>query len=233
MVRFLPFLILPLLAACDNDAPAEPPAMRDPAVTTALWEPLLSDPDLVGGSRNGTTLSGGGPADGGLPLIKPDAEEIDRAREAARNLLGGPIDPAPSPEAGPEASPLARAVTAAATAHAVPFAKPCAASLDYSFSWAARLPASLPIYPRGAAQEAGGSDKPGCKLRVVNFQTAVPVSDVINFYYASAAKAGLAPRHATAGGDAVISGGKGSLSFAIYFRVISNGVTEVDLITNG
>lgn len=233
MVRLLPFLTLGLLGACGDAAPPETSPMRDPAIVGALSEPLLSDPDLVGASRTATMLSGGGPADGGLPLFGPDEKEADRARAEAADLLSGPVPAGPPPEAGAEQSPLAGAATAAAMAAALPFAAKCAPSLDYSFRWATRLPAALPAYPRAHAQEAGGSDAAGCKLRVVNFRTPVGVADVIAFYHASAARAGLDPRVTTAGEDQVVSGGKGSLSFAVHARKMADGMTEADLVTNG
>lgn len=231
MVRFLPLALLVPLAACSDAAPPSGPPERDPAVAAALAEPLYSDMGLGNSSLSGTTLTGGGPADGGIPLIKPKDDEAERAREAASALLGGAIAPAPPAQPGAAVSPLARAVTAEAVAAALPFSRPCAAGLEYSFVWAARLPAALPVYPRAATQEAGGSDKPGCQLRVVNFRTSVAPADLIDFYHASATRAGLAPRHAKAGGDAVVSGGRGALSFALHVRSMADGTTEADLVT--
>lgn len=231
MVRRLSLTLLPLLAACGDAAPPAAPAERDPAITAALAEPLMSDPDLVGSSLAGTTLTGGGPADGGIPLLPRKDDELELARDAAKALLGGAISPAPPPETGPAHSPLARAVTAEGVAAGLPFARPCAAALQYSFAWAARLPAALPVYPRAAAQEAGGADQPGCKLRVVNFRTPVPLNYVADFYYASARQAGLGPRHVRAGNDVVVSGGKGALIFAVHLRSMADGTTEADLVT--
>jgi hypothetical protein len=231
MVRFLPLSLVLLLAACSEAEPPAAPAERDPAVAAALAQPLFSDRDLVASSLAGTTLTGGGPADGGIPLIRPRDDEAERARELARGLVGGALSPAPPATSGPDQSPLARALTAEAIAAAIPFARPCAPALDYSFAWAARLPAALPVYPRAATQEAGGSDKPGCKLRVVNFRSAASPADLVDFYFASAARAGLAPRHTKAGSDAVVSGNKGTLAFAVHIRTMADGTTEADLIT--
>ncbi|MEY4239948.1 MAG: hypothetical protein RL339_2549, partial [Pseudomonadota bacterium] len=222
-----------LLTACGDAAAPETTPLRDPAIMGALSESLLSDPDLVGASRNATMLAGGGPAEGGVPLFGPDEKEAARARDEAARLLGGAIAPAPRAEAGADISVAAKVQTAAGVAGVHPFAAKCAASLDYSFAWAARFPAALPVYPRAHAQEAGGSDAAGCKLRVINFRTPVSVNDVVDFYHASAARAGLVPRVAKAGADLVISGGKGGLAFAVHVRPMADGITEVDLITNG
>lgn len=238
MDHFLPLLApqllgLCLLTACGDAAVPETTPLRDPAIMGALSEPLLSDPDMVGASRTATMLAGGGPADGSIPLFGPDDKEAARARDAAVRLLGGTIAPAPRAEAGADTSAVAQAATAAAVAAALPFAAKCAPSLDYSFAWAAKLPAAVPVYPRAHAQEAGGSDTAGCRLRVVNFRTPVAVSDVIDFYHTSAARAGLVPRVSKAGKDKVVSGGKGALSFAVHARRTADGLTEVDLVTQG
>jgi len=233
MDRFLPLLAISLLTACGDAAAPETTPLRDSAIMGALSEPLLSDPDMVGASRNATMLAGGGPAEGGVPMFGPDDKEANRARDEAARLLGGAIAPAPRAEAGADVSAVAKAQTAASVAAALPFAAKCASSLGYSFGWAAKVPATLRVYPRAHTQEAGGSDAAGCKLRVVNFRTPVAASDVIAFYHASAARAGLVPQVSKAGKDKVVSGGKGTLSFAVYARRTADGMTEVDLITNG
>jgi hypothetical protein len=233
MVRPLSPLFLLLLAACGDAAAPDGPPPRDPAVAAALAEPLLSDPDLAGSSRSGTALTGGGPATGGVPLITFDSAAADAARSDARELIGGPIDLPPQPLTGAEQSPLARAPTAAAVAAALPFSQACAQSLDYSFAWAARLPAPLPIYPRAHAQEAGGTDQAGCRLRVVNFHAAVRPDEVIAFYLASAAKAGLSADYRREGTDLVLRGSKAGLNYALFVRPLDDGRSEVDLIVNG
>lgn len=233
MDRFLPLLSLILLAACSKPPAPEADTMRDPAIMGALSEPLMSDLDLGEGSRNATILAGATLLDGGLPLFGPDDKEAERARAEAAAMFEGAIPPAPAPQGGDKTSPLAGALTAASVAAAVPFAAKCAASLSYSFNWAAHLPEAAPVYPRAQVQEAGGSDQPGCRLRVVNFQTPVAIRDVIDFYYASAASLDLPVTRLTAGDDQVVSGGTNGLAFTVYARRMANGMTEVDLVTNG
>ena len=227
----------PLLAACGETAPPPPPAERDPAVAAALALPLLSDPDLAGTNPAGAALTGGGPPVGVIPLIPVDPASAEAARSAARQLLGGSIPALPRPVAEDRVSPVAAAPTAAAVAAALSFSRGCAAELDYSFSWAARLPAALPVYPLGEAQEAGGNDRPGCKLRVVNFRVPVSADEVIAFYRASAIRAGLTATFRRAGGDAVLTGGKiggkGAFGYAVFARPLPDGQAEVDLIVNG
>ena len=99
--------------------------------------------------------------------------------------------------------------------------------------WAAQLPAALPIYPRGHAIVAAGSDDPGCKVRAVRFVTPVSVGDAVDFYFASAARGRLPVQHRKEGDDELVAGGQGSAAYAVYVRQRSDGLTEVDVITAG
>ena len=71
------------------------------------------------------------------------------------------------------------------------------------------MPAAFPVYPRGAVQEAAGTDKDGCKLRVVNYVTPVGIDDVVSFYFTRARMAGFDAAHRKDGQDNVLSGTKG------------------------
>lgn len=232
--RHLLPILLALLAACSAEKPADPLAERDTVVAEALDDPIMADPDLA--SRNGgdTVLTGGGPITVQVPPDKSSVEEADRARSAARDLLGGTIPAAPDPERGASESPLARAATMEAVATALKLTAPqCPAKLAYGFIWAAKVSAAVPVYPRGHARVAAGTDSDGCKLRVVRFATPASVQDLADFYHASAMKAGLAPQHRQEGTDRMVSGGKGPARFAVYIRAGADGITEADLATSG
>ena len=108
-------------------------------------------------------------------------------------------------------------------------AQGCADQLGFTMGWAVRLPAALPVYPRGHALVAAGSDAPGCKVRAVRFVTPVSVTDVVDFYYASASRGKLPVQRRREGGDDVVAGA----GYAAYIRQRSDGLTEVDLITSG
>lgn len=223
------------LAACGSDDGQAERENRDPAVTAALSDPIMADPDLTSQNRADSALSGGGPATAEIPPDKRGSEETERARLAARELLGGgPIAPAPAPVGEQAESRLSRAATLQAVAEALDLGgKACAKSVGYGFGWTVLLPPALPVYPRGHARVAAGSDAAGCKLRLVKFVTPVTPGEVADFYYASARKAGLSPELRREGDDLVVQGGKGAGRFAVFLRDAGDGLTEVDLATSG
>ena len=233
MKRAPALLLILCLTGCDRAPKPAAVTVRDPAIMGALSEPLFSDPDLVGASRNATVVAGATLNDGGIPLFGLDDREAQRARLEAEERFQGLVPRAPAPTGKTESSAVAMAATAAAVAAAVPFAARCAPTLSYSFSWAAELPEAVPVYPRAHVQEAGGSDEQGCGLRVINFQTPVTVRDVLDFYHASAARINLPATVSAEGDDLVVSARGKGLSFSVHARRMADGVTEVDLVING
>lgn len=232
MARFPIILACGLLAGCGPAEQGDPSPPRDPAIMAALAEPLLSDPDLAA-AQTATILTGGGPAQGWVPLFGPSAQEAARTREEAAGQFDGPIPPAPPPHEEQRWPQLIPLPTAAMIAAQLPFAARCAGSLAYGFRWAADLPEDLPVYPRAQVQEAAGSDAHGCRLRVVNFRSAARVQDLADFYHAAAVSAGLAPQVTRAGTDLVISGEANGLTFVLYVRSLPGGMSEADFVTSG
>jgi len=232
----IPALILAAtaaLAGCSGAKPAKERAEQDPAVSAALNEQLMTDPDLARSNADNRVLAGGGPAAAPIPLEDRSPEAVERARADAARLLGA-APPPPPPPAGPALPPLPRDTLALAAAAALgPDAKPCIARLGYGFAWAARMPAALPIYPRGHAQDAAGVDGAGCALRAVNFVTPVPAGEVVAFYLAAARRAGLTPEYRLAGPDHVVIARKVAATATTFVHARDDGLTEVDLVTSG
>ena len=226
-----------LLAGCGwfGDDADEPVSEEDPALTGALNDPITTDPDLAGQNRADSAVfvpSG----DGSVPTVDNNAEAIAAARADALRIVGGPgrMQKAPQPEEVAGKLPDAAALTAAARAAAAPGGNgDCAGRAQYTMQWAARLPAPFPVYPRGAVQEAAGTDASGCSLRVVNFVTPVPLGEVMDFYYSRARAAGFSTQRVLQDGDDVLGGVKGRASYVVYARRLPSGNTEVDLVTSG
>lgn len=220
-----------LLAGCNSKSDAPDPTEKDPAMTGALGDQIMVDPQLAG--QNGAAVA----ANGGqveLPPEQRSPEAIAAARDEALKQAGGKLQSPPQPQAGGTSAMVQGAATAAQVAtDAKTATTDCTQKAQYSMDWAAKLPAELPVYPRGAVQEAAGTDNEGCRLRVVNFVTPVTPGDVISFYFTKASKGGYGADYRMDGTDHVLGGQKGGASYLIYARKLGNGLTEVDLIASG
>ncbi|MCJ2187757.1 hypothetical protein [Novosphingobium beihaiensis] len=220
-----------MLAGCGSDEKAPSGAETDPAMSGALGDQIMVDPDMAG--QDGAAVA----ANSGQITLPPEdrsPEAIADAKKKAVAMAGGKLQPAPQPAQGGAAALAESAATAAQVAKASKVAHTdCAAKAQYSNTWAAKLPADIPVYPRGAVQEAAGVDSTACALRVVNFATPVSPDDVISFYYTKAGKAGYGAEYKMDGTDHVLGGRKGGKAYVVYARKLKNGLTEVDLVTSG
>lgn len=219
------------LAACGKgDAVSKPET--DPALTSVLADPLMVDPDLSSQNRAVSALVVGGPPVAEVPLVERSPKAIEDAREDARQLAGGSLKSAPLPVDGDAA--LVAGVTAAQIAAASGRAgQACAGKSEYGMGWSLSLPVPLSIYPRGHLQEAAGTDRDGCRLRAAVFVTPVEAGDVVDFYFTRLSAAGLVSKHFLANGVHVLQGGKGGMSYAVHVRRMDNGLSRVDLVSNG
>ncbi len=224
-----------LIAGCGSNETVTTESEDDPALSGALGEQIMVDPDLVGQNRANSAASMPS-QDGSLPTVDATPEAIAAARAEALRLVGGPGRMKKAPEAREVAGrlPADAALTAAARAAAAPGGNAdCADRAEYTMQWAARLPKPFPVYPRGAVQEAAGTDAARCSLRVVNFVTPVPLSEVMDFYFTRARGAGFSAQRMLHDGDDVLAGVKGKASYVVYARRLPSGSTEVDLVTSG
>lgn len=209
------------------------PAPDDAAVNDALADPIMTDPDLTSQNQAHAAVVAAGPVSSALPPIDRSPEAIAAAEDAAKRLVGGTIAEAPEPAAA-ELGPLRDTVTAAQMAAAARIARgECLAALEYTARWAAALPKPLEVYPRGAVEEAAGSDTAGCGLRIVHFRTPVTVDDVVAFYHARLAAAGYPAEHVAQGGDHGLRGRKGAAAYLIYIRPAEDGLTMADIVVVG
>jgi hypothetical protein len=238
IARVALFALFPalLLAACNYGSDEEliDQTEGDAMEASALGDQIMVDPDLAGQNLANSAVSAE-LGDGILPPERSSPEAIAKARADALAQLGGPGNLKKAPAAsGNSNSGAPQALTAAGKAAASPGGKgDCAAQANYSADWAAKLPANFPVYPLGAVQEAAGSDEGGCSLRVVTYLTAVPLGEVLDYYYTRAAKAGFSAGRAMDGEFDVLGGNKGQASYIVYARALPTSATEITLVTSG
>lgn len=215
-----------IVASCDGgDQPARAVREDDPAIGHALAEPITIDPDLAAMNRANSAASMPS-QDGSLPTIDNGPEIVAAARSDALELIGGAGKMRPAPQARQVDGELPPAAVHSGAAK-------CAERVQYTMLWAARLPAPFPVYPRGAVQDAAGTDAESCALRVINFVTPVPLDEVMDFYFTRARGAGFSAQRIMQGGDDILSGTKGTASYSVRARRLPSGNTEVDLTTDG
>ena len=111
----------------------------DPAVTDAIADPILVDPQLAGQADGDVVRPAGAP-------------------------FGAPV-PQGAPMPDMAASPLASRMIA--LAHTRRDFAACDTAVRYTMAWAARLPADLPLPADAQVIEAIGSDAQHCRLRAV------------------------------------------------------------------
>lgn len=237
-ITFAALLAAPalLLASCGSDETAKvPEGGKDAELSSALGDEIMVDPDLAGQNQANSAVAAGD-GQGTLPPEMLSPEAVGRARSAALDLVGGAgrMKKAPVAVAVSGSLPEGSALAVASRAAAAPGGNGnCADKAEYTMGWAAKLPATFPVYPQGSVQEAAGTDAGNCALRVVNYVTAVPLAEVIDFYFTRASGAGFSAQRVKEAGDDVLGGVKGTSSYIVYARPIASGGTEVDLITHG
>jgi hypothetical protein len=176
----------------------------DPALTSALEDQILVDPNLVQQSHPNTARPPETPVQAQYPADGAGGNAgSGQARQAAA-AAGG---------AGP----------AAPSACGVPFV--------YGNEWANRLPPEFPAYPGGRVTEAAGSDRGDCRMRVVTFTTADPYNRVLEHYRSLADRAGFSVEQQARGGDQVLGGTRGEAAYYLIVTPIQSG-SEVALIVN-
>jgi hypothetical protein len=200
------------LAACGGDSDNNLAEMdnslmgngADPALTSALEDQILVDPNLVQQSHPNTARPPETPVQAQYPADGAGGNAgSGQTRQAA----------AAAGSAGP----------AAPSACGVPFV--------YGNEWANRLPPEFPAYPGGRVTEAAGSDRGDCRMRVVTFTTADPYNRVLEHYRSLADRAGISVEQQARGGDQVLGGTRGEAAYYLIVTPIQSG-SEVALIVN-
>lgn len=217
---------------------------KDPAMTGALEDQILVDPDLAGKNGQNSALSASAPGDGAVPPVGEEgagAEERARAAVAeARAAAGeGGLLAAPKPVAMEDGDCKScgrggATLGAAAESQAVGRGKgTCDDKLTYDMRWAARLSPEMPLYPKASVKEAAGVEAGLCDIRAVTFVTGASVKQVADFYYTKAKRGGYSAEYVMRGGDHVMGGTRevDDGAFVLFFRPVKGG-TEVDMVAN-
>ena len=198
------------LAEIDNSLLANG---ADPALTSALEDQILVDPNLV-------------------QQAHPNSVRPPEAPVQAQYPAGSATD-----SAAASGTRIRTASTGSATAAATSALSPggCGVPFDYGPQWAQRLPAEFPAYPGGRLTEAAGSDAGDCHMRVVTFRTGDGHERVLEHYRRLASRAGFSAEHQVRGADHVLGGVNGRTDGAFYLIVtpLQRGSDVALIVNNG
>lgn len=179
----------------------------DPALTAALEDQIMVDPDLKGQANRHAVR----PADQPYQAQVPPEE--------------GSKTGAPGETLGTLAARQAQIAKDKFNG--------CSLDVNYSMQWANRLPADLPLPEKARVSEAAGSDHDGCSLRAVSYAAVQKPGAVAGYYLALARKAGYRADNIAEGQGMMVSGwrpGDGAAFYAILKP--TDAGTEIDLVSN-
>lgn len=200
----------------------------DPALTAALEDQILVDPNLAAKGGRGTRRTPGALAQPIPPERRANAAKAEYAM-ANGKLLRAPDAAKFTGNAG---EPATLGQLAASQKAGAAGANGCADKLDYSARWAARLAPEMSVYPKARVVEAGGGNEAPCKMRVVTFRADADMQAVLDYYYTKAVRAGYSAEHLEDGKDHMLGGTRRDDAFMLFLRNLPGGGTEVDLVSN-
>ena len=194
------------LADMDNNLLANG---ADPALTSALEDQILVDPNLVQQTHPNSVRPPETPVQAQYPADSAGGNASagasgGQAREAAASGAGGP-----------------------------PQISACGTPFGYGNEWAGRMPPEFPAYPGARLTEAAGADRGDCHMRVVSFTTADPYNRVLENYRSLAARAGFSAEQQTRGGDQVLGGTRGEAAYYLIVTPTGSGSDVALIVNNG
>jgi len=188
----------------------------DPALTSALEDQILVDPNLVQQAHPNA--------------VRPPETPVQAQYPA--DGTGGNAGGANGGARGGAGGGQARQAAAGAGGGA-PIPSACGGTFAYGNEWASRLPAEFPSYPGGRVTEAAGSDRGDCHMRVVTFTTSDPYNRVLEHYRSLADRAGFSAEQQTRGGDQVLGGTRGEAAYYLIVTPIQSGSDVALIVNNG
>lgn len=176
----------------------------DPAMTRALEDQIMVDPELVGQSNR--------------DAIRPPNE-----------AFGAAVPPGEG-NAGPQP---AGQVAARLAGQAARQFENCSLKVSYTMRWSTRLPADLPLPANARVGEAAGSDQGACGLRAITYSSASAPRALADYYTRLASKGGYQATSATEGRGTMISAWRDRDGAAFYAIIQPQpGGAMVDLVAN-
>ncbi|MFD1766808.1 hypothetical protein ACFSAG_08135 [Sphingorhabdus buctiana] len=209
----------------------------DPAMTGAVQDKILVDPDLAGKSNANMVRAGDSPFDG----KKPSDSGYEGATASAEELANAKLMRAPKPrvvgaeECNDCAANRGETLEARAAAQGVKRGKgTCEAKLQYGAGWAARMPTEFPVYPNGRVKEAAGVEGGICDIRVVSFTTGAARQAVVDYYYTRAKRSGFTADYEIRDGEHMLGGVRDNDggAYVITLTALKGGGTAVDIVAN-
>lgn len=205
----------------------------DPQMNMAVQDRILVDPNLADSANSNAVRAAPTPLQSPLPAnVAPDGAPATAAPQ--QNALH-----APTPKAIPASSCKNcgdnRAVTLGGLAQDQlgNSNTGCNANIQYSATWAMRMPAAFAVYPRARVTEAAGATSGPCAMRAVSFATSAAMRDVVDYYYTTAKHAGYSTQYETRAGEHTLGGTrKDGAAYVITFNPHVGGGTDVDIVAN-
>lgn len=211
MNRPATFALFLVVAGCGKPASTGNTANAiDPAVTAALSDPIMIDPQLDRRSNADALRPADQPYQALIPPGTPDPTRGDAAPTV-----------------------IARVKNTVIGDRVVAFAG-CEMAVRYGLGWANRLPAEL-VLPQGAqVSEAAGSESNTCRLRVVSFSQDANAATALDFYRAIGKRGGYALVETVERGGTVMTGIRARDGAAFMATVTPNGQgkSAIDLMVN-
>lgn len=199
----------------------------DPALTAALHDQIMVDPDLAQQANRNALRPPPQPVSGATPpediAARPGPAEHDVLRHAPA-AQGSCRECAAAREALTLGALPGRARWAVGT---------CSNAITYSATWSTRLPPGVPLYPDARVSEAAGADGQGCALRIVSFTSGASPQRLLDWYYTRTGAAGFSAGHgADKDGEILAGRHAGGGAYLLSVRPHADGGSEADLMVD-